>query len=266
MKSVIFVSCLLMISLLSQSQPTWVPETGKVYYLGGNVGIGTSTPERPLHVEGASTFNGDVKMNHQNELGYGRALWFGTATTNTDPFLLVRYNIAADQSEFRMFLGDDGGDRIAFGYNSGGPGGFSHNATITASGAMSLGTSYIPTGYKLAVHGNIIAERVKVQLRNNWPDYVFSPAYQLPSLKKVEQFIRQHKHLPEVPSAKEVEKNGIELGDNQALLLKKIEELTLYLIEQNKKLEDQNKRIQKLETANEQLRLEKKGIKLRKKP
>lgn len=91
-------------------------------------------------------------------------------------------------------------------------------------------------------------------MRSNWPDFVFDSAYQLPALNKVEQFIRQHKHLPEVPSANEVQKDGLELGGNQALLLKKIEELTLYLIEQNKKLEEQNKRIEKLEAANKQLR------------
>ena len=71
----------------------------------------------------------------------------------------------------------------------------------------------------------------------SWADYVFQPQYKLKSLREVEAFIREHKHLPDVPSAMEVEGNGIDLGENQATLLKKIEELTLYMIELNKKVE-----------------------------
>jgi hypothetical protein len=96
-----------------------------------------------------------------------------------------------------------------------------------------------PGTYKLAVEGTIGARKVKVT-QAPWADYVFDPSYNLPSLKEVEQYIKQHKHLPDVPTAKEVESNGIDLGDNQATLLKKIEELTLYIIDQNKKLNEQN--------------------------
>jgi hypothetical protein len=67
--------------------------------------------------------------------------------------------------------------------------------------------------------------------RHGWSDYVFNDDYKLRSLSSLESFIKQNKHLPEVPSAKEVEEKGISVGDNQALLLKKIEELTLYVIE-----------------------------------
>ena len=80
------------------------------------------------------------------------------------------------------------------------------------------------------------------------PDYVFADHYRLTTLKEVEDFIQQNKHLPEIPSAKEMEANGVELGTMNMLLLKKIEELTLYLLEQqnmNMKLSD---RIEKLET------------------
>lgn len=104
------------------------------------------------------------------------------------------------------------------------------------------------TEYKLAVGGAIIAEKVKVKLQSSgWPDYVFQKGYVLPSLKEVEAFIKQYKHLPDVPSAKEVEEKGLDVGDNQAVLLKKIEELTLYMIEINKKVE-------KLEEENERLK------------
>ena len=115
------------------------------------------------------------------------------------------------------------------------------------SGNTLIGTT-ADHGYKLAVGGNMIAEQVKVKLQaTGWPDYVFGPSYRLPSLQQTEAFIKANGHLPEIPSAKQVEKEGLDLGGNQALLLKKIEELTLHLIEINKKvekLEIENKNLQ----------------------
>jgi hypothetical protein len=93
------------------------------------------------------------------------------------------------------------------------------------------------SNYALAVNGNAIFNKVKVQLYGLWADYVFNDTYKLLPLSSLEKFIQKNKHLPDVPSAADVEKNGIDLGENQALLLKKVEELTLYLIELNKKVE-----------------------------
>jgi|GEM_PF-2944819 len=88
---------------------------------------------------------------------------------------------------------------------------------------------------KLQVNGSIKAKAVKVD-PNAWPDYVFEPSYELRSLDQTAQFIKANKHLPEIPSAKDVETNGIDLGAMNALLLKKIEELTLYLIEKDQEI------------------------------
>ncbi|MFI8604731.1 fibronectin type III domain-containing protein [Cellulophaga baltica] len=103
-------------------------------------------------------------------------------------------------------------------------------------------------GYRLAVAGNIVAEEVKVALQVNWPDYVFDKAYNLPSLEQVENHINENGYLIHMPSASEVEENGIQLGEMNAKLLRKIEELTLYTITQEKKiklLEQQVAAIQK---------------------
>lgn len=116
-----------------------------------------------------------------------------------------------------------------------------------ATGNVGIGTNAIAE-HKLAVNGSVIAEKVRVKQYANWPDYVFEKGYEIASLEEVEAFIKRNKHLPGVPAAAVVEKEGLDLGDNQAVLLKKIEELTLYVIEQNKKIEEQNKKIQKLET------------------
>ncbi|MDG3583494.1 fibronectin type III domain-containing protein [Galbibacter pacificus] len=127
---------------------------------------------------------------------------------------------------------------------------------LFANGNVGIGTS-ATLGYRLAVAGNIVAEEVRVALQGNWPDYVFEDAYTLPSLEEVENHIKENKHLINIPSASEIEKNGIGLGDMDVKLLRKIEELTLYTLQQEKKinelqaekntLNDLLKRIEKIE-------------------
>jgi hypothetical protein len=95
--------------------------------------------------------------------------------------------------------------------------------------------------YSLAVNGSAIFTKAVVKLNSAWPDYVFTPDYKMPKLDSLESFINSNGHLPGIPTAGDVKKNGIDLGENQALLLKKIEELTLIVIEQNKRIENQQK-------------------------
>ena len=106
----------------------------------------------------------------------------------------------------------------------------------------------LPTGYILAVDGKAIAEEVKIQDSGSWPDYVFAPDYELPTLEQVKAHIDAHRHLPNVPSAAEIaEEGGAMVGEMQRLLLEKVEELTLYLIEANQQIEAANSRIDALE-------------------
>jgi hypothetical protein len=102
------------------------------------------------------------------------------------------------------------------------------------------------TNYALAVNGTAIATKMIVKNYVNWPDYVFDKSYNLRSLTSVEEFIKTNNHLPDVPSAKEVEQGGVDLADMHASLLRKIEELTLYIIEQGKQLKRQSEEIEKL--------------------
>jgi hypothetical protein len=113
-------------------------------------------------------------------------------------------------------------------------------------GNVAIGTSDTK-GYKLAVKGKIVAEEIVVKLSSQWPDYVFSPSYSLLPLLEVEAHIQTHGHLPEVPNAQQVEENGIGLAEMNAILLKKVEELTLYSIEQEKEQEGMRTRIEELE-------------------
>ncbi len=117
---------------------------------------------------------------------------------------------------------------------------------IAANGNITIGTVLTPSTYKFAVGGKIIAEELKVQLQSQWPDYVFSKDYQLPTLAQVEKQIKEKGHLANVPTACEIETNGFEVGEMARIQQQKIEELTLYIIELNKKLETQNKKIEAL--------------------
>ncbi|MBN8878877.1 MAG: hypothetical protein J0I32_15115 [Sphingobacteriales bacterium] len=125
-----------------------------------------------------------------------------------------------------------------------------------STGNVGIGTIKVAdTAYKLFVEKGIRTRKVKVDI-SSWPDYVFDEQYKLQDLAELEMYVRKNKHLPEVPSAQEVEREGVNLGDNQAILLKKIEELTLHLIEMNQRVIEMDKRVQQLESENKILKEE----------
>ncbi|MNW92953.1 hypothetical protein D3C86_223100 [compost metagenome] len=96
----------------------------------------------------------------------------------------------------------------------------------------------------MSVKGNIRAQEVKVETAN-WPDYVFEDDYQLPSLTETATFIEKNKHLPGVPKAAEVAEDGLSLGEMNKILLKKVEELTLHMIDKDKRIEALEKKLSK---------------------
>ncbi|TDS20880.1 concanavalin A-like lectin/glucanase superfamily protein [Maribacter caenipelagi] len=116
------------------------------------------------------------------------------------------------------------------------------NNIFYTTGNVGIGT-ITPGNYELAVNGEIRAKEVKVETAN-WPDYVFEKVYALPSLEEVQEHIAQKGHLPNIPSAKEIESNGLELGEMNRLLLEKIEEIMLYTIQQQKEIDELRLQIQ----------------------
>jgi hypothetical protein len=200
---------------------------------GGNVGIGTVNPEnaegwmKVLEVKGGAHSKSLVSTNSvisglwSHELGYYGAPAGGISGTYTNhPFTFITNKVS------RM--------------------------TITNDGRVGIGVAAPPSDFQLAVAGKVIADELKVKPHaSGWPDYVFKPGYQLMPLSKIESFIREKGHLPEMPRAAEVAKDGVELGGNQALLLKKIEELTLHLIQMEKRMNEQDKEIKQLKNKNE---------------
>ena len=109
---------------------------------------------------------------------------------------------------------------------------------ILTNANIGIGTSSFVDGtdtYRLSIEGKVRAHEIKVY--TTWADFVFEPNYNLPTLKEVENYISENGHLKDIPSAEEVKRNGIELGKMNKLLLQKIEELTIYIIELKKEVE-----------------------------
>ncbi len=208
----------------------------------GNVGIGTTDPkaDAKLHVSGAEKSFAFFGPNQ-----YGANLYVGAgdnkATANTGQVVSTNGNLHLDAGS---------SNNIYLGYYT------KTNTFINPlGGKVGIGTTE-PGDYMLAVKGDVKVKKLKVT-QTDWADYVFAPTYKLLSLFELENYIHKYKHLPEVPSADEVAGDGLDVGANQAVLLKKIEELTLYVIEQakrNDKLEEVNKhllnRLDKLEKKN----------------
>jgi hypothetical protein len=175
------------------------------------VGIGTQSPDAYLHVN-APDYKGFL-LSLDNSIYSGNAFEIKDQTNNS------LFKISSDGSVFN-------------------------------SNIMGINTQYVPTGYTLAVEGKVIAEEIFVKLRSNWPDYVFSKDYKLMPISELKSFIDKNKHLPELKDQADVQdESGYLLGETQVLLLKKIEELTLYIIELDSQIKRQNSEILLLKNA-----------------
>lgn len=204
----------------------------------GQVGIGTISPNATLQVTGTVLVGGaniDSRFPAGNDLSY----------LQNSGRMLIGWNRTAGGGETDFISNSGGGTPGGFGFYDYNNGATNQLMWIQGNGSVGIGTP-ATNGYKLAVKGSVIATSVKVELMDTWPDYVFEPAYKKLSLTELEQFVKTNKHLPEMPAAKSVKKDGIDLGDMNARLLKKVEELTLYLIEQNKQIEALKEKVNKL--------------------
>ena len=178
---------------------------------GGNVAIGTTDAQAKLHLNALE--RKAFRIYREDKTDKYLSIWHGTGGAVIEP-------IRTDNSTGVLYLGGYDTPTDVFFARKG--------------GNVGIGTTNT-RGYKLAVNGKIRAKEIVVEA-SPWPDFVFKPNYDLPTLKEVEEHILINRHLPNIPSEKEVQKNGISLGDMNAKLLQKVEELTLYTIEQEKKL------------------------------
>lgn len=110
------------------------------------------------------------------------------------------------------------------------------NIHCNTSGGVSIGTLSVPSGYVFALGGKAIMEGLKIELQSKWPDYVFEKSYPLIELPELKSYVARNRHLPNVPTAEEVKRKGIDLETINVTLLQKIEEMSLYLIQMEERL------------------------------
>ncbi|WP_442845057.1 hypothetical protein [Leeuwenhoekiella sp. H156] len=221
----------------------------------GRVGVGTSSPGTSFEVNGHINLGSNLSDAATQNNSYGNKLYFLGAHLNTDPLWISRFNSSYDVSELRVNIGDNLtslSDKFVVGTTYGNL--WQSHFTVQSNGFVGIGTSNPDS--QLAVKGLIHAQEVKVDLNGAVaPDYVFKEGYDLWSINAVEAYIDQNGHLPNIPSAAEFKSEGLNLKEMNLKLLEKIEELTLYIIDQNAKIEN-------LELQNEKIFKWAEGVKI----
>lgn len=230
------------------NRPLWV-NTGKIGSYGGNldlqthavtrmtilkdngfVGIGGTNPKTPLHVTGLIRSSYPQNSGNYIELTHGG----GNSCIN---------HVGVGRMDFRfnsankMVLTSEG--RLGIGLDV-------PQTNLDVRGTVRIGDVPIRGDYKLYVETGILAERVRVASKDNpveWADYVFESDYDLNSIEEVETFVKTNKHLPNVPSAKEVAEKGVDIVEMDATLLRQIEELWLHTIQLNERIQELEKQL-----------------------
>jgi hypothetical protein len=243
----------------------------------GNMGVGgfsgPGVPLGRLDVIGAGTTSGTntfllrnsvgdtlMRMRDDGRMGigyngasYGRTLNMGGTGINFYTANEAAFGGAVFPTDTSLVIWSNSGanNYLVFqpSWGNTGVGTYTPNAKLHVNGTQLIGgnSARIAAGYSLSVDGKIIAEEVKVQDSGAWPDYVFASDYKLMPLSELEQSINKNKHLPNIPPAAVVEKEGISLGQMNKKLMEKVEELTLYIIDLNKKNNVLAEKVQKLE-------------------
>lgn len=201
------------------------------------VGIGTTNPLSTLQVNGTLITSGTIA-----NFATGMPATLPNNLPNTGQ-MLIGWNRTSGSGETDFIANQGTGTAGGFAFYN-----HDNNNTETqlmwlqGNGNVAIGTTDTK-GYKLAVNGSVVANSVTVKPTANWPDFVFSEKYRLAPLVSVANYIAQYHHLSEMPDATKVQETGVDVGEMNRLLLKKVEELTIYLIEQNKQIVNEYSKI-----------------------
>lgn len=221
----------------------------------GNLGLGTTLPQYRLEVAPGNSYQSAAAFHQRGDQAFGHILSLITDNPNggDDPRIMFAYrngskrwslgghlNTNAQNSRFSLWEDASDGNKFPTGEFG------TERFTVLPGGNVGIGTS-VPD-QKLTVMGTIHAKEVKIDLNVPGPDYVFEKTYKLKSLAEISTYIAKYKHLPEVASAAEMKAEGLKLTEMNMKLLQKVEELTLYLIQQKNEIRKQQQRMSRLET------------------
>lgn len=202
----------------------------------GKVGVGTSAPLQDLHVVGGNIMISKISTKTRADGSNNGSILFGADVNDKDK------NSRRGSWGIEYVSTDSEG----YGLNFWKVGGFNYALFLQNNGNIGIGTK--SPAYKLDVIGTIRAREILVDLNGvGGADFVFDTNYRLRPLSEVQSFIAENKHLPEIQSAKDMQQNGVSVNELQFQLLQKIEELTLYIIEQDQQIKDLQQKVEQLQ-------------------
>lgn len=192
----------------------------------GRIGMGTTSPAGFLDIA-RNTPESSAPFLHMQNSNVGNVFIRWSSGNILSSYR--QYSVGIDQSDNRT---------LKFSTSTSALGDLEDNTIMTLhpEKKVSINTDEVPSGYQFAVKGKIINEGVNIRLQQDWPDYVFSEDYKMMDLSSLEKYIADNGHLPNVPSAIEIAMNGLSVEDSSVFMMEKIEELTLYIIELEKKI------------------------------
>jgi len=214
----------------------------------GNVGILTTSPQSALQIGNFATSNSNaVTIPGTYNFEQVKLGQYGNGAAGLE---LINHGSATSAYGIKFLANSDQalGLQIQYAPQANSYSSFVYSTAIFIDGYYgNVGINTTNTkGYKLAVNGGVIANALTIKLNANWPDYVFDKRYKLRTLDQVNAFILTNRRLPEMPSEKDIHEKGLDIGELNKLITKKVEELTLYLIEKDLQLKNQELRIKGL--------------------
>lgn len=223
-------------------------DKGFLQLLGSDMKVGTNSTNEYGRLIFRTSGHDRMVVNYDGRVGLGTLFPYQSLSINaTNPTLGLNIgetlygSVSIDNATKNLVIekASNGNGKLVINAN----GGIGYSIHMTDNGYFHYGGGLTPNGYIFSVQSRVLATDFVSLAVNNWPDYVFGDDYKLRSLAEVREFIEKNKHLPNIPPAAEIEKNGVQLGEMSKKLIEKVEELTLYVLQLQDQVDELKKQV-----------------------